>query len=109
MSPKPDTTTPAARFTRLALLVIFALLALVFAFDFAWYHVRLAVPKYGAANGSVHRVRMLAILNKGNKLDYQIDENKPEEDVPCSRTLFPQSGGNPCWYVKRHANDPIRM
>lgn len=108
--PPADTSiSPGARFLRRAAIALFALLAIAFGFDFAWYHVRLASPSLGAANSSVHRIRMLAIQNKGNKLDYEIDQNKPEEDVPCTRTLFPQSAGNPCWYVRRHANDPIRM
>jgi hypothetical protein len=34
---------------------------------------------------------------------------RPEEDVPCSRSLFPQAGKRPCWYVARHANDPISI
>jgi hypothetical protein len=52
---------------------------------------------------------MLAIPNKSGKYDFEIDSAKPEEDVPCARSLFPHSNQYPCWYVTRHANDPIPM
>ena len=107
----PDSTppAPAARFrTRLtaALAVLFFIL---YSVDLTWFHVRLAVPKLGAASSSIHRVRVLAIPDKGNKTEFQIDTIRPEEDVPCSRSLFPHAQQNPCWYVSRHANDPIAM
>lgn len=81
----------------------------VYAIDLTWYHLRLAVPKLGQATSSVHRARLLAIPDKGNKTEYQIDAVHPEEDVPCSLTLFPHGDQNPCWYVSRHAKDPIAM
>jgi hypothetical protein len=86
-----------------------ALLALVYLIDFSWYELRLHVPKLGTATGSVHRIRLLAIPNKGNKTTFELDQVHPEEDVPCSHSLFPQGGNRPCWYVARHANDPISI
>jgi hypothetical protein len=93
-------------------LVFPALLALVFVvyiLDLSWYECRVLVPKLGAEKGSVHRVRLLAIQAKANKVEYQVDSVRPEEDVPCARSLFPQGGAAPCWYVRKHANDPIPM
>lgn len=84
-----------------------ALLVLVYLVDFSWYQLRLHVPKFGAAAGSVHRIRLLAIPNKGDKTTYELDQVHLEEDVPCSHSLFSQGGNRPCWYVTRHANDPI--
>jgi|SRR3974377_453271 len=81
----------------------------VYLADLAWYECRVFVPKLGAANGSVHRVRLLAIPAKGNKVEYELDTVQPEEDVPCAHSLFPRGGNRPCWYVARHANDPIPM
>jgi hypothetical protein len=108
--PKPyDSASPG---TRLVLRVAAAFILLCFVFyalDFAWYHLRLAMPKLGAASSSVHRIRLLAIPDKGKKTEFQLDAVHPEEDVPCSRTLFPQASQNPCWYVSRHAKDPIPM
>ena len=82
---------------------------LVYLVDFSWYELRLHIPKLGAARGSVHRIRLLAIPNKGNKTTFELDMVHPEEDVPCSHSLLPQIGVLPCWYVARHANDPIPM
>jgi hypothetical protein len=94
---------------RRVLLAVLALFVLTYIADFAWYQLRLIMPKLGASTGSVHRIRLLAISSKGNKVDYEIDANKPEEDVPCSRSIFPQGGNPSCWYMVRHAKDPIPM
>jgi hypothetical protein len=79
------------------------LLLLLYIGDFLLFSVR------GSPASSVHRVRLLAIPDKGNRVEYQIDVQQPEEDVPCSRSIFPQGGNRPCWYVRRHAKDPIPM
>ena len=108
----PDTTDRYSPGARLILRIAASLTLLFFItypVDLTWYHARLAVPRLGAPNSSVHHVRLLAIPDKGNKTEYQIDAVQPEEDVPCSRTLFPHRGLNPCWYVSRHAKDPIAM
>lgn len=86
------------------------MLALAYLCDFGWYEIRRRVRWAGPANSSVHRIRLLAIPGKANKVEYQIDALRPEEDVPCTRTIFRQSSdANPCWYVARHAHDPIQM
>jgi len=94
---------------RRTLLGVLALLVATYVIDLAWYECRVWIPKLGAATGSVHRIRLLAISAKGNKVEYQIDSLRPEEDVPCSHSLAPQGGNRPCWYVAKHANDPIPM
>jgi hypothetical protein len=94
---------------RRIVLGIVALFVAVYLVDFAWYETRVLIPKLGASTGSVHRIRLLAISSKGNKVDYEIDAVHPEEDVPCSHSIFPRSGNRPCWYMVRHANDPIPM
>jgi hypothetical protein len=101
--------SPATRFFAKLIASFTALLFVVYSVDFTWYHLRLAAPNLGSAASSVHRIRMLAIPNKGSKIDYELDTVHPEEDVPCTRTLFPHSSEKPCWYVTRHANDPIAM
>lgn len=88
--------------------MIFLLLCvLTYLGDFSWYELRLHYPRLGVATGSVHRYRLLAIPNKGDKTTYELDMVHPEENLPCSHSLFPQGGARPCWYVTRHANDPI--
>lgn len=97
------------RIVRNGLLGLVALLLVVYLADFVWYELRSYVPKLGAANGTVHRIRLLAIPTKGNKIEYEIDAVHPEEDVPCSHSIFPHGGYDPCWYLRRGANQPIPM
>jgi len=106
----PSVPSANSRFSwpRLAAFLI-GLLVLVYAVDFGWYELRLHFPKFGTATGSVHRIRLLAIPNKGDKTTYELDMVHPEDDVPCSHSLLPQGGMRPCWYVTRHANDPIAI
>jgi len=89
--------------------ILLGLLLLLYLVDFAWYELRVLSPKLGLAQGSVHRTRVLAIAEKNNRVEYEIDSNRPEEDVPCAHSLFPHAGNRPCWYVARHANDAIPM
>jgi hypothetical protein len=109
MTDATDRSSPGARLILRIAASLTLLFFVAYAVDVTWYHARLAVPGLGAADSSVHRVRLLAIPDKGNKIEYQIDAIRPEEDVPCSRTLFPHRSLNPCWYVSRHAKDPIAM
>jgi len=102
-------SSPAVRFlTRLAASIA-ALFFITYSVDLTWFHLRVAVPRFGQATSSIHRVRVLAIPHNGNKMEFQIDALRPEEDIPCSRSLFPHSQYSPCWYVSRHANEPIHM
>jgi hypothetical protein len=86
-----------------------ALLIATYLVDSAWFFLRNAYPAAGQASGSVHRVRLLAIPDKAGKTEYEIDAVQPEEDVPCSHSIFSHGGQRPCWYVTRHAKDPIQM
>jgi len=109
MATAPIPRVPRTVFLRRVLLSILGSLLLLYLADFAWYELRLQFPKFGPADGSVHRIRLLAVPVKNNKVDFEIDSNKPEEDLPCSHSLFPHGDRRPCWYVTRHANDPIVM
>jgi hypothetical protein len=108
-SPAPAPSRSRKFSFRSAVILVVSLFVLLYLVDFGWYEVRILIPKLGATTGSVHRIRLLAIASKGNKVDYEIDANRPEEDVPCSRSIFPQGDNKPCWYLSRHAKDPIPM
>jgi hypothetical protein len=105
-------TETETRFGGWALLVM-RFLAIVVAglymVDAAWFYIRRTYPSTGQASGSVHRVRLLAIQDKGNKTEFEVDAVRPEEDVPCAHSVFSHGGEQPCWYVVRHAKDPIPM
>lgn len=107
MSTAPVQPTSSRLSWNRLIFLLLTLIVLVYFLDLCWYQLRLHAPNLGAATGSVHRIRLLAIPNKGNKTTFELDQVHPEEDVPCSHSLFPQSGNRPCWYVLRHANDPI--
>lgn len=38
---------------------------------------------------------------KGTKIEY---DYLGSSDVPCSLSLFPHAGQNPCWYLRRNPN-----
>jgi len=103
------TRSPAMELLRHASLAAVAIIAIAYMLDFSWYHLRLSFPSLGSAASSMHRTRIIAIAGKNNKVEYEIDSVQPEEDVPCTHTLFPHSGHAPCWYLARHINDPIQM
>jgi len=94
---------------RIVYLAPLALLLFLYLGDLLWFLLRSRLPRLGATTSSVHRIRLLAIPDKGNRVEYQIDVQQPEEDLPCTLSLFPQGGNRPCWYVTRHAKDPIPM
>jgi hypothetical protein len=109
MAAESDSPVKLVRVVRSALLILVALGLVAYFVDFAWYELRAYAPKFGSANGTVHRIRLLAIPTKGNKIEYEIDAVHPEEDVPCSHSLFPHGGYPPCWYLSRNPNQPIPM
>jgi len=110
MSTAPLTApSSASLFFRRVVLIAFAIFLVFFLGDLGWFQLRLHFPALGSSTSSIHRIRLFAIPGKANKVEYQIDALRPEEDVPCSRSLFPHGGLRPCWYLARHANDPISM
>ncbi len=101
--------SPATKFIwRVLQLAAVALIAL-YVVDAGWFYLRRTYPSVGQASGSVHRLRVLAIADKGGKTEFTVDAVQPEEDVPCAHSLFTHAGRRPCWYVVRHAKDPIPM
>lgn len=60
----------------------------------------------GSPLGKVTVNRYLAIPLKGNKQEF---DYQGTVDAPCASALFPQKGLDPCWQVRRNANEGIRM
>ena len=86
-----------------------ALLAVVFAGDYAAVRLRAAYPRLGAAYDSVHMERLYAIALKNGRTEYELDAQQPEVTVSCVRAVFPHQGLPPCWYVRRNSQKPIPM
>jgi hypothetical protein len=55
----------------------------------------------GAPTSTVSVDRYLTVPLKGGRQEF---DDQGTLLVPCSRTLFPQSGLAPCWQLRRHPN-----
>jgi hypothetical protein len=99
----------AAKIVRRALAAAVALVATVFAVDYATLRLRAAYPRLGAAYDSVQMERLYAIALKNGRTEYELDAQQPEVTVSCVRALFPHQGLQPCWYLRRNSQKPIPM
>ena len=85
------------------------LFVLLYCGDYDFLRLRIAYPKLGKGLDSVQMERLYAIPLKSGKLEYDFDPRQPDQTVPCSRSLFPHMGYQPCWYLKRQSDKPILM
>ncbi len=83
------------RWLRRAVVVLAVLFVLVYGGDWTVYKLR------GSPQSKVTVNRYVTIPLKGNKQEF---DYLGTSDVPCSRSLFPQSGQSPCWQLRRHPN-----
>ena len=98
--------TRIAKRTVAALAIAFAA---VYAGDFVYLRLRMLHPTTTNPFESMTRTRVLAIPQKSGKFDYQIDQVQPVETITCVHSLLPHYGDQPCWYLKPHLNQPIRV
>lgn len=85
-----------------ALLWCFAAALVAYPVDFAIWKIRVA---HGGGMGSVETFSVVAAEEKGNKEEYFPTGN---DLTPCSRSLYPQGGNTPCWYLSRHPDQIVR-
>ena len=103
------------RKTRLRLfakrLLIFVACGLVIAYvcDFVYFRIRMIHPQSSNPVESFTAPRLYAIGVKGGKVNYELDQQNPEQTWICAHSLFPQAGYSPCWYVKPKSRQPIPM
>jgi hypothetical protein len=90
-----------------SLTAILVLTACVYAADYLVLRIRSLHPTASIPFESMTRTRVLAILKKNGKYDYQIDQTQPVEALTCVHSLFPHYGDKPCWYLKPRLNQPI--
>jgi hypothetical protein len=78
-------------------LIVVALLALLYAGDYA--AVRFRIRRGRDPFGVVRIRRYYAVPQKSGKSEFYFLD--PQNQV-CVHALFPHLGYNPCWYVSRH-------
>jgi hypothetical protein len=71
-------------------------LLVIYAADWAVARVRVA---RGTAFGVVTVHQLLATPLKGQKEEY---DYMGDAAMPCTRSIFPQAGNPPCWWLARH-------
>jgi hypothetical protein len=92
--------------------VIYALLmvvAVTYGYDYASVRRRMNAQKPGDPFDTVTYPHILAIPEKGNKVEYALDAQSPMETESCVHSLFPHYGYTPCWYVVRRSKSPTPM
>jgi hypothetical protein len=85
------------------------LLAITYGYDYASVRRRMSAQKPGDPFDVVTYPHILAIPEKGNKVEYALDAQSPMESDPCIHSLFPHYGYTPCWYVLRKSKRPTQM
>jgi hypothetical protein len=85
------------------------LLAIAYGYDYASIRRRASAHTPGDPYDVVTYPHLLAIPEKGNKVEYALDAQAPFVTESCVHSLFPHSGYTPCWYVQWRAKSPTPM
>jgi hypothetical protein len=91
------------------LYALLLLLAMAYGYDYASVRRRKSAQKPGDPFDVVTYPHLLAIPQKRNKIDYELDAQSPMESESCVHSLFPHYGYTPCWYVLRRSKSPTQM
>jgi len=92
-TPRPSWLARIGRWLGIFALTILGLAALIYIGDTTLFYLR------GKPQEQVNITRYMAAPLKNHKTEYLYEGESP---VPCSITLFPQGGMDPCWYRKKH-------
>jgi len=87
------------RFLRRWFIRIFLALAAITALS--WVTDSVVFLLRGSPTSTVNVSQFMSIPMKGNKVEY---DYLGRVDTPCSQSLFPQKGQQPCWYLRRDPN-----
>jgi hypothetical protein len=83
------------------------LLAVSYIGDYLSVEHRMSAQNQGDPFDVVTYPHVLAIPQKGNRVEYALDAQSPMESDPCAHSLFPHFGYAPCWYVNRITQNPL--
>lgn len=100
---------PRRRIGKRVLICVMLVLGVSYIYDYLSVRHRMTAQKQGDPFDVVSYPRVLAIPQKGNRVEYALDAQSPMESDPCVHSLFPHFGYTPCWYVNRRAQKPIPM
>jgi hypothetical protein len=81
-----------------------ALLALAGLYAGDYLSARYGIPGHRQTLGSVQVQTLYAVRQKGNRIEYSLGDTVTQT---CVRSLFPQMGYAPCWYLTGHATKTI--
>ncbi len=93
---RPRTSTPRHPGLRRAVVALAGFVLLLYPLDWVVWRVRLAV---GQGLDSVDVTQTTAATLKGNHFEVYSQQTT---SVNCSRSLLPEAGAGPCWWVRRH-------
>jgi len=68
--------------------------------------VRYGIPGHRPTFGSVQVQTMYAVRQKNNRIEYSLGDIVTQT---CVRSLFPQMGYVPCWYLAGHKTRQINI
>lgn len=83
-----------------------ALLALAGLYAADYLSARYAIPGNRQTLGSVQVKPLYAVRQKSGRIEYSVGDTETET---CVRSLFPQLGHPPCWYLSRHPTKRIEI
>ena len=84
--------------------IVLILLWLTYAGDYI--SLRYKIPGNREQFGTVSVQSYYAVGEKNGNTEY--DFNDPENET-CVNSIFPHLGYQPCWYVRRHAQNRINV
>jgi hypothetical protein len=67
---------------------------------------RYRIPGNRQTLGSVQVQTLYAVRLKNGRIEYSLGDT---ETQTCVRSLFPQLGYTPCWYLSRHPRNVIKV
>jgi hypothetical protein len=91
------------KIARIAVLVVVPLLVLLYGADYGILRVRIA-GNSGYDNVPVRQY--YAINEKNNRTEYVFGST---QEQPCVKSLFSHQGLQPCWYLRRHAEQEVKI
>jgi hypothetical protein len=86
-----------------SVVVLLAVLAALYGGDWLVYRYRAA---HGTAFDSVKVNQFMAVPLKSGKNEYDFVGS---QQVGCVRSIFPWAGDEPCWWVRRHAENSVKL